>query len=477
MAEAPGASRKTTTYKDFEGMASENERYNVKPNEMFFLENIMRIAPHKLHSVPGPGFPFHFPAATICTDSTERGQQSLTIDIAFDQENARPTGNNRTSWGFINNGEIYTLEGTATCAGGNMGYDNVCCQINHYVNDNPTVSQILPLPVEDPFAPFINTRLGASDQPVWCAQSNAFGGIRVYYGIGATFVDYHTPATNGGGHQVSAFAIKGNELWCFVPSHLDVGPAVCEVAVFDRALGTALHDYAVYGTADRAVSNMQLTTNFCYVLSTDGTTQQIDKIDRATGTISASFNVTNILAQFIAVQSDNLIYIVCSGGTTAVYYLSNFTDLVYVGKTVGQGFTPFAFGTGIFNNGTVYFGSNGFAGFNTDIRKIIIECPPVAPVVASISVAESTVAAGGDVHFDFGPILLPDVTDRVALMASSTDIFSGTQFAIQTTGGVASGTGVSFTIPGGTTPGTYKLVLTTELGALLIANSNTFTVT
>ena len=477
MAESESAPRKTTTYRDFEGMASQNERYNVKPNEMFFLENIMRIAPHKLHSVRGPGFPFHFPAATICTDSTERGQQSLTIDIAFDQENARPTGNNRTSWGFINNGEIYTLEGTATCEGGNMGYDNVCCQINHYINDNPVVSQILPLPIVDPFAPFVNSRLGVSDQTCWAANSNAFGGIRVYYNIGANFVDYHTPSNNGGGHGVSAFAIKGNELWCFVPSHLDVGPAVCEVTVFDRALGTLLHDYPVYGTADRAVSNMQLTTNFCYVLSTDGTFTTVDKIDRSTGMIVSSFDVTNILAQFVAVQSDNLIYLVCSGGTTAVYYLSNFTDLVYVGKTTGQGFTPFAFGTGIFNNGTIYFGSNGFAGFNTDIRKIIIACPPTTPVVASITVSESTVAAGGTVHFDFGPILLPDATDRVALMAASSSVFVGTQFAIQSTGGVASGTSVAFTIPGGTTPGSYKLVLCTQLGSILIANSNTFTVT
>jgi hypothetical protein len=55
------APRKTTTYNKFEGMASQNERYNVKQQELFWLENIMRTAPHKLSSVPGPTLKAHFP--------------------------------------------------------------------------------------------------------------------------------------------------------------------------------------------------------------------------------------------------------------------------------------------------------------------------------------------------------------------------------------------------------------------------------
>jgi hypothetical protein len=55
MAEADeGAPRKTTTYKQFDGMNSQDGRYGVEPNEFFYLENIMRVADGKLHSVSGP---------------------------------------------------------------------------------------------------------------------------------------------------------------------------------------------------------------------------------------------------------------------------------------------------------------------------------------------------------------------------------------------------------------------------------------
>lgn len=58
MAEAPDkpeqAPRKTTTYKQFEGMNSQDERYGCEHTEFFFLENIMRVGDGKLRSVPGP---------------------------------------------------------------------------------------------------------------------------------------------------------------------------------------------------------------------------------------------------------------------------------------------------------------------------------------------------------------------------------------------------------------------------------------
>ena len=49
-----GESRKTTTYKEFNGMNSQDARYGVEGNEFFFLENIMRVADGRLHSVSGP---------------------------------------------------------------------------------------------------------------------------------------------------------------------------------------------------------------------------------------------------------------------------------------------------------------------------------------------------------------------------------------------------------------------------------------
>lgn len=59
MAQAPKdqqeqAPRKTTTYKQFDGMNSQDERYGAEKTEFFFLENIMRVGDGKLRSVSGP---------------------------------------------------------------------------------------------------------------------------------------------------------------------------------------------------------------------------------------------------------------------------------------------------------------------------------------------------------------------------------------------------------------------------------------
>lgn len=49
-----GAPRKTTTYKQFDGMNSQDERYGAEKNEMFWMENMMRVGDGKIRSVPGP---------------------------------------------------------------------------------------------------------------------------------------------------------------------------------------------------------------------------------------------------------------------------------------------------------------------------------------------------------------------------------------------------------------------------------------
>lgn len=48
------APRKTKTYKSFSGMNSQDGRYGCEDDDFFFLENIMRVADGKLHSVAGP---------------------------------------------------------------------------------------------------------------------------------------------------------------------------------------------------------------------------------------------------------------------------------------------------------------------------------------------------------------------------------------------------------------------------------------
>lgn len=54
MAEAEQSPKKTTTYREFGGMNTQDSRYGVEPNELAYLENIMSIAEGKLHSIPGP---------------------------------------------------------------------------------------------------------------------------------------------------------------------------------------------------------------------------------------------------------------------------------------------------------------------------------------------------------------------------------------------------------------------------------------
>lgn len=49
-----GPPRKTTTYKQFDGMNSQDERYGAEKNELFWMENMMRVGDGKIRSIPGP---------------------------------------------------------------------------------------------------------------------------------------------------------------------------------------------------------------------------------------------------------------------------------------------------------------------------------------------------------------------------------------------------------------------------------------
>ena len=418
----------------------------------------------------------------VCTDASERGQQALSIETAFNQ-GALGLSNPRTSWGFISDGECYTLVGEASCAGGNMTYNNICCEIAHFTGGNPTPFETLSLPFTDSNA-FINALPGAADQTCWASLSSGFGGLRIIYDIGNTVVDYHTPTTNGGGHAVESWAVKGDEVWAYVGPGLDTpGPSgeSQSLCVFDRDAGTLLQTYYPFAGDVHIEGNLHLTTSFCYALGSNLTagTNVVYKIDRSNGTVTDEIDVTDINGQFMCVTTDDeLIYIMGSGSPVAVYYIKNFTDLVYVGKDTAGTVTPFNRGQALFNDGNIYWGSNGFAGFGINIFKIAIACPEGAPVVAGVTVVESTVAHGGSVTVNFGTILEPDSTDRLQLAPVVTGElgFSGATATHQSTSSAASGL-VSFSIPGGTTPGDYTIQLVTENGDIFIAQSDPFTVT
>lgn len=177
MAQAPGgqggggAPRQNKTVKEFKGMNTQNRRNAIPEGAFGWLENIQPIGPGHLHSIPGRGqsvtrIPPFIPPV-LCTDATERGQQVITIEDRFDQQNSFPPNTNlRTSWGYIDSAEeVWTLIGDATCAGGNMSYQATCCQLNHY--QTPSILTHPALIEPNDLNTAINTLMGTSDEPIY----------------------------------------------------------------------------------------------------------------------------------------------------------------------------------------------------------------------------------------------------------------------------------------------------------------------
>lgn len=68
-----GPERKTSTFKQWSGMNSQDERYGVEKDEFFYLENIMRVADGRLHSVSGP-------TDVLATFPTGEGDGALLLE-------------------------------------------------------------------------------------------------------------------------------------------------------------------------------------------------------------------------------------------------------------------------------------------------------------------------------------------------------------------------------------------------------------
>jgi len=252
------------------------------------------------------------------------------------------------------------------------------------------------------------------------------------------------------------------------------------VLEFDAVSGVQLNEWD--SIADFDIGQMAATADFLYCLGTtqgDANGQALKRIDRATGLVTGTFMLDNISPNALGLVSDDLIYVVCNGTPVALYYIENFTDLVFVGYTPGQGLNPFGFATGAFVNGAMYFGSSGFGGFSVDIFRITVECPDGGAVIASVSRDASSVAAGSPINVSWADVLTPDAGDTIQLHSAPAgdDLgFTGASLIdSQPTDGLGTSS-IVYTIPGGTPAGTYVFTYA-ALDSIYVAISPTFTVT
>jgi len=418
----------------------------------------------------------------VCNDLTFRGQQSIINTVAFDQEATFGGGNLRTSWGYISDGELWSLIGQAGCDGGNMAYTATCVQINHYVDDVPTLDSGAAPSMPDAAAPFSNAMVGTSDVPVWVGNSNAYGGLRIYYDNGINYVEYATPSVNGGGRTVATYLVDGNEVWTINGGGMDGGPPQTELSRFNKATGVKLNAYYPFNNDEVLVFNLQCTTDYLYCCGTTSGVTRLYKINRTTGALVESLIITSLEVVWLAVANDALIYLFAPGIPAVVYYIKNFSEIVYVGQMSGAGFSPSGSGTAIWNNGTLYFGADGDSGFTTDVHKVAIACPTdlTAPILASV-LTDPTVVAGADITVDWVSVLEPNASDKIYIFTEpAAGVYGWTDGEVAVTNQLitsAIGTGtMDITIPGGTTPGSYVAIYVTSNNKWVVTSAP-FTVT
>jgi hypothetical protein len=428
-----------------------------------------------LDSTPNtPNIPL--PCGTGCTDSTERGQAVISIEDRFVQTGTFTCtfGGLRTSWGYITpEEEVWTLIGCSGCGGGNMNYNDTCTQVNRFQTPSILTHPALLEPDDQPTGMCI----GTSDEPIYVRAINDLK--HGYFPNTNTHVVYTRPVGLTWVSDENLFAKKDTSI--YFPAHDTVFPNFfAHIVEYSAASGAVLNDFD-FGE-QFTIQQIALTNGFIYVLgSVVGSSDfpEIRKLDRTDGSLVATFFIDNLQPNNIGVVNDNLIYILGAGDRATMYYIKNFTDLVYVGYTGAQGFSPFGGATGLFVNGSFYYGSNGFSGFSTDIFKITISCPET-PLIPSLNRDAASVAAGNTITVSWADILVPSVNDTILLYpepaAGKLGFDIGGQLASQVTDG--SGTGsLVFTIPGGTPPGTYVFMYSGPGFDIYIATSPTFTVT
>lgn len=483
MAEAPGPPRKSTTYQRQEGMNSQRERFGVKPNEMFWLENVMRVAPKKLHSVPGPRNLTFFPRPVppVCEDTTERGQQLLTMVLQFDNANSFPLPASivHSAYGLYVtvDGEYYSMTGNANCAGGNMAYTDGCVVVSHFTDFNPNVFDHPPLvPPQNVSLPAVNVMNGPSDEPMYCFQNG--GSVDLYY-INDDFHVQHlfTVAPPNTGLNPNHFAKKGDLIYYNPIQTVGIGDPR-RIVVYEARANVFVAKWATL--SNRLFDSFWPTDNFLYVLNfaLDFSDAKVSRLDLDDGSLIDELDVTALAAGGVFPVDDQLCYLLCRNSTyNTLYYIKNFTDVIYVGRLSNPDpLVSVAFSAVKFQSGRFFFGGNGRnIDVHSDIKAFEVACPDGDAEIATVSVDAGTVQRGNPINATWADILAPASDDRLVLCFDDGLLYNPSA-TILATGGIEAGT-LPFTIPGGATPGTYYIALATQLGATFMAKSDTFTVT
>jgi len=422
MAEAQeGPPRKTTTYKKFSTMASQNERYNVKDDEFFWLENIMRTGPRVLKSVPGPGpFLANFPPAppvsgcppTTPPANTEVRQvgliqtRNLHVDPVTNQPYFGPpdSENSVMSYGLITPDEVvYGLQKL---------YSGPIAVFAGYAEDNVVGTKyvgVVPMETQENvgkvpssvftfrYADHPNsihagdggvTIVGTSDEQsyVWWRGSTSYFSV-------ANQTEVNIPI--GGGFFTYLFVKYGNDLVLFTDTNfgaLTKTMARIDLASQSLQVGPSLNLQGEPGGFD---GSPKATASYFYVMMNNDTNYtKIHRLNKADLSVNSSIDISSISAlhpRCFDLVDDNTFYIVTSSDNvdpahnyeTLWFYngtlrrVGSFRSVSY-NPTGWFGGSPYGDMKLTFMPTTryLYVSAGGQFGYDTDILKIgPMECP------------------------------------------------------------------------------------------------------
>ena len=380
------APRKTTTYKRFEGMASQNERYNTKPDEMFWLENIMRVSPKRLHSVPGPIIrtTVPIPPSGCPIDTVPTGPQLMTQVFCYNYDTGAPPGTlpgpSASQVDFIA-GKSPNEEfiATASVSDGFLApYPRADWEVMHIMGTTISAATPVPLPPGDAFNYATQTRQagvsGHSDEMCYLiigdytkSGSGTFGGVTVYFSWPSQTVTVLNEGLTDG--TTGTWAKHGTNFW----RSSEAG----SIYRWDLSNPFA-SSFVAHATGFLAVmSTIQATDNFLW--THDAANSLLYKLDLSTMAIVASYSLA---AVNIYVAGDDLIYNFTTSGAdfTFSYFIPSTNTNTAIGIINSNCMTPSTFTTPSvmkFAAGYFYI-SQGFGPFGPGGKTVKIG-PLVCP--------------------------------------------------------------------------------------------------